>query len=174
MRLRLVLWVTLAWHYDLEWHVGTTLLWDDILTWAQHYDLLEVLILIKLHILVVMLHLLRKIDFLSCLHLWHSNDLVPWEAVILLQWLHWHTVSISVLVGLVLWKLDALLLDVVILTHSWNLNILSLHFMDEFLVLFQKLSWWKVLSHHQASIGATRSTWSTLGCFELLCCKFFN
>lgn len=118
MRLLLVLRVGLAWHlYDLVWHVGAILLWYNILTWVQHYHLLK-LVLVELECLVLilnMMHLLRNVYFFSGLHLWDSNNLIPWNTVVLLDWLHRHGVSVSILGGLVGLELVVLLLHIMVL-----------------------------------------------------------
>lgn len=176
-----LLLVALAWHNDLVWHVGAVLLWNNVLTWVQHYHLLK-LILVVLECLVLvcslMVHLLWNIYFFVSLHLWDSNDLVTVESVVLLDWLHWHAISVGILRGLVGWvglKVMILLLNIMVLLwdviYLWNLHILRFHVLHHFLILLQKLSWWQVLSHYQASIWAT---WRTFRSIELMPLHFFN
>ena len=121
------------------------------------------------------MHLLRNVYFFSGLHLWDSNNLIPWNTVVLLDWLHRHGVSVSILGGLVGLELVVLLLHIMVLGWAikslWNLNILRSHILDFFSILFQKLSWCNVLSHYQASIGTTRSTFSSI---EMVRPHFFN
>jgi len=177
--LRLVLLVGLAWlHNDLAWHVGAILLWYNVLAWVQNDHLLKLLILVIMECLVLILilvHLLTIIQFFSDLHLWDGNDLVSWNNVVLLDWLHWHGVSVSILGALVGLKLVILLLDKLVLRWDvlsvLNLNILRFHILHHFLVLLQELSWWEVLFHYQASVRTSRSTGSSIG---LLWLHFFN
>lgn len=46
LRLLLVLGVGLVWHDDLVRHVGAILLWDNVLAWVQHNDLLELILVV--------------------------------------------------------------------------------------------------------------------------------
>lgn len=177
--LRLIGLERLVWlHNDLAWHVGAILLWNNVLTWVQNDHLLKLLILVIMECLVLILilvHLLTIIHFVSDLHLWDGNDLVSWNNVVLLDWLHWHGVSVSILGALVGLKLVILLFDKLVLRWDvlsvLNLNILRFHILHDFLVLLQELSWWEVLSHYQASVRTSRSTWSSIG---LLWLHFFN
>jgi len=176
--LLLVLWVGLALHNDLIWHVWAIILWNNVLAWIQNNHLLE-LVLVVLEcltlILIVMLHLLLDILFFVGLHLWDSNDLVTWMTVALLDWLNWHGVSLSILVWLLGWNLDILLHNKIILGSNilslGNLNILRFNVLDDSLILFQKLSWLNVLSHNQASVRATRCRFR---CAKILLLDFFN
>ena len=172
-----LLLVALARHYNRVWHVGAVFLWNNILTWVKHYHLLILILVIKWFVLArsLLMHLLWNIHFFGGLHLWHSNELEPWDAVILLDWLHWHGIAIGIwraLVGYASLELLAWLLDVLVLTISLRkMNILWFRALHRFLVLFQKLSWWEVLSHDEAAIGATRSTFRST---ETLWAQFFN
>lgn len=113
-------------------------------------------------LILILVHLLTIIHFVSDLHLWDGNDLVSWNNVVLLDWLHWHGVSVSILGALVGLKLVILLFDKLVLRWDvlsvLNLNILRFHILHDFLVLLQELSWWEVLSHYQASVRTSRST----------------
>ena len=121
------------------------------------------------------MHLLWDIHFLGGLHLWHSNELVAWDAVILLDWLHRHGIAVGIwraLVGYTGLELLAWLLHVLVLSISLRkMNILCFHTLHRFLILLQKLSWWEVLSHYEAAIGATRGTFRST---ESLRAHFFN
>ena len=133
--LLLVLLEGLAWlHDDLAWHVGAILLWNNVLAWVKNDHLLKLLILVIMECLVLILilvHLLTIIDSFSDLHLWDSNDLVTWNSVFLLDWLHWHGVSISILGALVGLNMVILLLEKLVLRWDvvslLNLNILRFH-----------------------------------------------
>ena len=113
-------------------------------------------------LILTLMHVLANIHFFRNLHLWDRNNLIPWNNVVLLDWLHWHGVSVSILGSLVGLKLVILLLyELVLRWHvlsMLNLNFLSFHVLHDFLVLFQELSWWEVLSHYQASVRTSRST----------------
>ena len=107
-----------------------------------------------------MLHLLRNSHFLLVLHLWNSDDLVPWNAVVLLDCLDRHGVSESLLRAflgpdMVILLLHKIILRLDIMMHVWSLNILSFDVLDDSSILLQKLSWWQVLSDNKASIGTT-------------------
>ena len=146
----LVLLVGLAWLYDdLAWHVRAILLWNNVLAWVQNDHLLKLLILVIMECLVLILtlkHLLTIIDSFTDLHLWDSNDLITWNSVFLLDCLHWHGVSISILGALVGLNLVISLLEKLVLRWDvlslLNLNILRFHILHHFLVLLQELSWW--------------------------------
>ena len=82
-------------------------------------------------LILILVHLLTIIDSFSDLHLWDSNDLVTWNSVFLLDWLHWHGVSISILGALVGLNMVILLLEKLVLRWDvlslLNLNILRFH-----------------------------------------------
>jgi len=103
LRLLLVLRVGLALNNNLIRHVGAILLWNNILTWVQYYHLLKLTLveLVSLVLNYIVMHLLRRIHFFGDLHLWESNNLIPWNTVVLLDLLHRHGVSVSILAGLV-------------------------------------------------------------------------
>lgn len=160
--LLLVLCEGLARHEDLVGHAGSVLLWNDVLAWVEHNDLL-ILVLIELERLLLMLLLMlilamcvHFVHFTGGLHLRNGDDLVPWDVVALVDGVHWVRVSVSVLRRLLGWNLDGLLLLVLVLRWAilplLNLNILRFEILTDFLLVLQKLSWWEILSQNEASV----------------------